>query len=125
MRAVASDFCKVFVDAAAEPDVLAHIAVASLPNPSMAKLEHLGFASYVTYGDIEIDVSRNLDTSPEDEAPDAEFITWPMIIEIEASEHVIEDELVGIVGSLLRSLWDKHFGAIAAADFEARLPRQG
>lgn len=119
------NWCKVFVDADVEPDAVAEIAAASLPDPSVAKLDQDRFSPTVTYGAIEIHVNRNLDAGPDDQAPDAPFLTWPMIISVEPAEHVTEDELVEVVGSLLTSLWDKNFGAVAAADFEARLPRLG
>jgi hypothetical protein len=122
---VAPNWCKISVDTDAEPNVLADLVAASLPNPSMAKLDHDRFSSTVTYGAMEIDVYRNLDTGPDDQAPDAPWFTWPMVIFIEPAEQVTEDELVEIVGSLLTSLWDKKCGAVAAADFEAHLPRHG
>jgi hypothetical protein len=82
-----------------------------------------GDGSLLRLGDVEIEARRNPDRGPE--SPDAPFLTWPSLIEIEAPQHVTEAELVNVVGSLLTALWSKNVRAVAAADFEERLPCRG
>ena len=80
-----------------------------------------GETSLIKFGEIEIEPRRNPDHGP----ADAPFLTWPVIIEIEAPEHVTQDELVEVVASILSALWNRGIRAVAAAEFEERLPRHG
>jgi len=116
-----SQFCKLFVNGAA-PDLLVLLAVEALNLPSSA-VDSSDFTPFVRFGEIDIEPRNNPDRGL---APaDAPWLTWPSIIEIEAPQHVTEDELVHVVGSLLTAVWKQKFEAVAAADFEERLPRHG
>lgn len=116
-----SHYCKLFVDGAA-PDLLVLLAVEALNLPSSA-VDGSRVNRFVRFGEIEIEPRDNPDRGPA--PPDAPWLTWPSIIAVEAPRHVTEDELVNVVGSLLTALWEQKFGAVAAADFEERLPRRG
>lgn len=110
-------FCKIFVLAAAERDVITrHIA------------SHLGGQrdgnSVVCDWGV-VDVLKNDDADCARASGADGFLHFPYLIETEPDAGFERDRFVGRIGSLLESLWSNCYGAVAACDFEHELPRNG
>ncbi|MFD6951039.1 MULTISPECIES: hypothetical protein [unclassified Nocardiopsis] len=73
---------------------------------------------------IDVEVRRNPDSSGEGTF-DEDFLFWPVLIEIEAEDDSFLPGMIVLVTDLLHSLWRAGAPAVAACDFEDRLPWSG
>lgn len=72
----------------------------------------------VRAGQMVFEIRHNPDAGLADD-----FIGWPFIIEAETDEP--GPALVEAVSQVLRTAWNRGFGAVAACDFEDELPDLG
>ncbi len=79
------------------------------------------------YGEhLELDVRPNKDHDPARFEPNYDgFVYSPFFLETEPREGASEDPYIEAVGEVLESLWQMGASAVAACDFESRLPRKG
>lgn len=111
-------YCKVYVDSQAEKghllDLLARITSGSIKMRTVASPE------------LQIDLVVNEDF---DEAKrlskENQFLFYRYYLDIEPTEGVALEQYVQSVGSLLEGLWQSGCKAVAACDFESKLPRSG
>lgn len=107
--------CRVFVDA---PDAAAVREVLTAAQ---------GWAfdrwSTASIAAITVDVQRNADRDPPT-GPD-DFVRWPVTVEVTSPPRAPQGSVVAAVSGMLRALWESRLRAIAACDFEDRLPWSG
>lgn len=53
------------------------------------------------------------------------FVLWPVLVELDAEGKPEGSDIVAETTRTLTSLWDSGYRAVAACDFEDRLPRNG
>lgn len=53
------------------------------------------------------------------------FLFYPYLLEVDALPEQTIEEQIALVSALLELLWAQQFNAVAACDFEDRLPRSG
>ncbi|SRR6266496_571574 len=82
--------------------------------------------STVTMDVAELDIRRSDDFDPKRKAdfPDG-FLYFRHRIEVYAGDSEQSGALVDLVGKLLKFLWAAGWPAVAACDFEERLPERG
>ena len=110
------DWCVVSVKGVENTDALAEVVAASIGGVADGPF-------ITTPGGVEIYATTN-SSNPKFEAepPDeTDFTWWPYMLELDVSER----EGVPLVGAILRGLWDADISAVAACNFEHRLPRSG
>jgi hypothetical protein len=78
------------------------------------KLETEVFRIYATHNDYDVGASEG-----------SGFVAWPSVLECEPVRGVDAAQYVTAIGSSLTALWDAGFRAVAACDFEDRLPDAG
>lgn len=107
-------YCKIFTNA---PDVetVTGLLAPALGNP---------FDSYneTHFFDLSIEVRRNPDV---DATRNDDFLFWPVLVELEAEEEGNPSTMTQTVTSILETLWEDHYSAVAACDFEDELPWAG
>ena len=114
----AGSWCDVYVRGIADDAALARLIAAAVGGA----VEESGWL-VITPDGIGIDIDRN-DFKPkyEREPPDpVEFVTRPYTVGLE----VDEERGTELVTLMLRAVWDSGASAVAACDFEHRLPRSG
>jgi len=111
-------YCKVYVDSSNESsDFLAFIAKVVKGNISLRTVEN---------DLLEITVFKNEDYE-KDKTTDVDgFVFFPYYLEIEPVDEssVSSEEYKSLIGDLLEALWDKGADAVAACDFEDKLPKK-
>lgn len=70
--------------------------------------------AYVAHNDYETD-----------SADSSDFVAWPSVLECEQASGASVEEFVNAIGECLDSLWKAKFRAVAACEFEDRLPHSG
>ncbi|MFF1719381.1 hypothetical protein [Streptomyces sviceus] len=70
--------------------------------------------AYVAHNDCETD-----------SADDSDFVDWPSVLECEQASGASAEAFVNAIGECLDSLWRANFRAVAACEFEDRLPHSG
>jgi len=111
-------YCQVFVDSQAEKgqllDLLARITSGSINMETVSSPE------------LQIDLEDNEDF---DEAKrlskQDQFLLYRYYLDVEPTEAVALEQYVQSVGGLLEGLWQSGCKAVAACDFESKLPRSG
>ena len=111
-------YCQVFVDSQAEKgqllDLLARITSGSINMETVSSPE------------LQIDLEDNEDS---DEAKrlskQDQFLLYRYYLDVEPTEAVALEQYVQSVGGLLEGLWQSGCKAVAACDFESKLPRRG
>lgn len=78
------------------------------------KIETSALELYVAHNDYEIDLVRSSD-----------FICWPSVLECTQPSGSSAAEFMDAIGRCLDALWKAPFRAVAACDFEDRLPYSG
>lgn len=79
--------------------------------------------STATIAAITVDVQRNADRDPPS-GPD-DFVRWPVTVEVSSPPRAPQGSVVAAVSGMLHALWSHRMRAIAACDFEDRLPWSG
>jgi hypothetical protein len=79
----------------------------------------------VTSSLLEIDVVDNEDFETGKSNAAGSFLHYRFYLDIEPRDDVDEDGYVKAVGEILEGLWGDGLAAVAACDFEQRLPRGG
>jgi hypothetical protein len=104
------DFCKMFVRAGARADVFA-VLIDVLDGHAVDRSIELPGAT--------VEVLRNSDASPSEEA---DFLFWPVLVEIESDG---TSAVVELATTILTQLWDRGLPTVAACDYEDELPWRG
>jgi len=104
------DFCKMFVRSDERDDV-----VAALTEFLDGRVER----RVIELPEAVVEVLRNPDASRGDEA---DFLFWPVLVEIESNG---TSAVVGLTARILTQLWERGFPTVAACDYEDELPWRG
>ncbi|WDZ88847.1 hypothetical protein [Nocardiopsis sp. HUAS JQ3] len=108
-------YCKVFV---------AKADVTSVRNIVSATFDVSFDEDIIKISDSRVEVIRNED-SDGDGTFNEDFLYWPALVEFELEDHSLLPSLVSQVSLLLSTLWEASLPAVAACDFEERLPWSG
>ncbi|MFC8271744.1 hypothetical protein ACFUJR_04205 [Streptomyces sp. NPDC057271] len=54
-----------------------------------------------------------------------DFVQWGTVVECEAIAEATLGQVVEAVGTILETLWNRGYRAVAACDYEDELPRYG
>ena len=104
-------FCKIFLDA---PD----------RSLVMGKLSQVLEGEFrrrtMELADATLDVLANSDAGSADD-----FVAWPVVAEMEKNEAASWEQYVALVSRVITAMWDSGIPAVAACDFEERLPWNG
>ncbi|MEV1070015.1 hypothetical protein [Streptomyces sp. NPDC050263] len=107
--------CSIYVDSASQEAVLKAVERKLGGTTEMNDvLVSSTVRVYVAHNDYEGD-----STDPSD------FIGWPSVLECEILNGVNEETYMEDIGASLSALWETGFRAVAACNFEDRLPRGG
>jgi hypothetical protein len=110
------DWCVIYVTGVEGPDALAEAVAAFTSGTADGPF-------VTTPGGVEIDATTN-SSKPKFErtlSHETDFTSWPYRLELDVSE----SEGVPLVTAILSGLWGAGISAVAACDFEDRLPRSG
>ena len=72
---------------------------------------------------MEVDIERNEDFHPLERYSD--FLFFRYYLDIEPTPNTGESDYIDLIGAILVHLWQNKIPAVAACDFEDRLPNQG
>ncbi|MEV0382128.1 hypothetical protein [Nonomuraea sp. NPDC050643] len=111
MQATRNRYCKIFTTAP-EDDVKA-LLVSLLGG----RFNRHGLLSPDLDFDVEVEVRRNPDRG-------LGFLGWPHVIELE-EDGPAGSAIVEVTTATIQALWDADHEAVAACDFEDRLPFDG
>jgi hypothetical protein len=111
-------YCKIFVHGEVDLESLAGVA---------ASITHGHIENHrVVSNSLDIDVEFNEDGDAHRFSADWDrFIHAPYYLDVEPAPNTDRDAYVKAVAALLEGLWGAGFAAVAAAEFEAELPRGG
>ncbi|MFF9627246.1 hypothetical protein [Streptomyces griseosporeus] len=105
----------IYVDAEAAPRVLGRLRDALGLKDDGAEL---------TLGPVRVSGEPN-DYATGRRAHPFDFLEWPTVLECEAADGAPAEEVVQAVTAVLEALWRGGFKAVAACDFEDKLPACG
>jgi hypothetical protein len=111
----------MFVDAA--PKTVVPVVEAVLGQ----QFDELG---YLKASGVDIEVNRNEDASGPAatlwrEGGGSSFILWPALVELDNGDGDLTPEMLDLTARLLTALWEDGQPAVAACDYEDRLPWSG
>ena len=107
------DYCKIFVRHDEASIVSTRLAALLGAQAQRRSLLLPGFV---------LDVRANPDV---DHAAGADFVRWPVFVEVEAEVPEDGEAMTRTVSRILVDLWDGEIPAVAACDFEDELPWNG
>ncbi|MEU0853511.1 hypothetical protein ABZ387_37220 [Streptomyces flaveolus] len=105
----------IYVDAEAAPRVVGRLR-------DTLGLE--GSGAELTVGPVRVEGEPN-DYATGRRAHPFDFLQWPTVLECEAPAGTPAEEVVQAVAAVLEALWGGGFKAVAACDFEDKLPARG
>lgn len=114
-------YCKMFVDAQAKTVTPVVEAVLGQEFDDLDSL---------TVSGVDIEVNRNKDAfGPAAtlwrEGGGSSFILWPALVELDNGDGDVTPEMVDVTARILTALWEDGQPAVAACDYEDRLPWSG
>jgi hypothetical protein len=111
-------YCKIFIDSDKEKDTVTD----EICTITSGKKEMFGIST----NSMDIDVRRNEDFNETKRAKDQDgFLYSRFYIDVEPKGNIKQDEYISDVSKLLEELWSMEYNAVAACDFEEKLPRKG
>jgi hypothetical protein len=111
-------YCKVYMDSQADKsqllDLIANIISGSIKMRTVSSREL----------QVDLVVNEDFDETKRMQGED-QFLFYRYYLDIEPTEDVPRERYVESVGNLLEGLWRLGCKAVAACDFEEKLPRSG
>ncbi|MFF7879422.1 hypothetical protein ACFZDJ_06330 [Streptomyces sp. NPDC007896] len=107
--------CSIYIDSDNREAILrcvAHSLGGSIEASDMVRASAV--KAYVAHNDYEIDSANRSD-----------FVAWPSVVECEQASGASAEAFVNAIGECLSALWHAGFRAVAACEFEDRLPHSG
>jgi hypothetical protein len=104
-------FCKIFLDA---PD--SSLVMGTLSQVLGGEFQRRA----MELADATLDVRSNSDAGSADD-----FVAWPVVAETAKNEAASWEQYVALVARVITVMWDSGIPAVAACDFEERLPWNG
>ncbi|MGW5611876.1 hypothetical protein ACWEWI_38670 [Streptomyces sp. NPDC003753] len=107
--------CSIYVDSENRQGILRFVAQSIAGTIEKSDIvETPALKVYVAHNDYE-----------SDSADSSDVVAWPSVLECEQVPQTDEQTFVNAIGECLNGLWKAGFRAIAACDFEDRLPHTG
>lgn len=110
--------CKIYLNSRRPPELLAADLQRSLGGTIERATLHLPI------GDIDIRANEEFDENESNTFPDG-FLYFAAFVELYPRPDVPLDDRIDAVGSILELLWNTGTPAVAACDYEERLPHGG
>lgn len=107
-------FCKIFAETDEEPAVMGMLVDLLGGQFQRRDLYLQGLV---------VSVLPNPDAAETD--PGADFVRWPLLVELDAEGAEGEGTIVNVTSRIVTALWGAGTRAVAACDFEAELPWRG